>query len=192
MDAMPQVEEAEFDMLNAYLESDESADDCMLLSELDGFLTALVLSPSPITEDEWMPLALGSPARFASPEQRDAVLDIMRRRLGFIAATLRQDPEAYAPVFWSDEDGGPIADDWAYGFRRAMALREESWMPLLETVDDSILLAPIMALWEDVVPDEGDMDDEMDEAIGLAPELIPASVVAIYRFWYRRSNTQLS
>jgi uncharacterized protein len=189
MDAIPQVQDAEFDALHDYLASFDASDDCMLLSELDGFLTGLVLTPQPVAEAEWLPVALGDPPVFASDEQRDMILDIIRRRVAFIAAVLRQDPEAYAPVFWTDPEGKPIADDWANGFRRAMAMRDERWMPLLETLDDSTLLAPIMALWDDVISEEEREDSEFSDAVEFAPELITESVIAIHRFWYRRARS---
>ena len=96
MDAMPQVDEAEFDTLDRYLGSTDASEACMLLSELDGFLTGLVVSPQPIPEDEWLPVALGNPPHFASEVQRELILDIVRRRVAQIEALLRQDPEAYA------------------------------------------------------------------------------------------------
>jgi uncharacterized protein UPF0149 len=34
-----------FDELDAYLSSDETPEDCIQLSDLDGFLTALLISP---------------------------------------------------------------------------------------------------------------------------------------------------
>ncbi len=189
MDAIPQVDESEYDALHDYLASFDSSDDCMLLSELDGFLTALAVSPQPIGEEEWLPVALGDPPVFSSAVQRDQILDIVRRRLGLVRALLRQDPESYAPVFWTDPEGAPIADDWANGFRRAMAMRDEAWLPLLENLDDSTLLAPIMALWEDVISEEDRNDSAFSDAVAFAPELITESVIAIHRFWYRRSRS---
>ena len=46
--------------LDKYLSSDESPDDCMMLSEMDGFLHGVACSPVPIPADEWMLVALGS------------------------------------------------------------------------------------------------------------------------------------
>lgn len=40
----------------AFLLSDAVADDCMLLSELDGFLAGIVVCPDLIMPSEWMPL----------------------------------------------------------------------------------------------------------------------------------------
>ena len=188
MDAMPQVDEAEFDTLDRYLGSTDASEACMLLSELDGFLTGLVVSPQPIPEDEWLPVALGNPPHFASEVQRELILDIVRRRVAQIEALLRQDPEAYAPVFWTDDEGEPIADDWAAGFRRAVGLRQDAWMTLFTEPEENVLVAPIVALWDDVISESDSEDADIAEAIEMAPPLIPAAVIGIYRFWYRRAR----
>jgi uncharacterized protein len=188
MDAMPQVDEAEFDILDRYLGSTDASEVCMLLSELDGFLTGLVVSPLRIPEEEWLPVALGTPPLFASDQQRALILDIVRRRVGQIEALLRQDPEAYAPVFWTDDEGEPIADDWAAGFRRAVGLRQDSWLPLFTEPEENVLVAPIVALWDDVISESDSEDADIAEAIEMAPPLIPAAVIGIDRFWYRRAR----
>lgn len=46
--------------LNAYLSSDDSPEDCMMLSDLDGFLHGVVCSPVAIPSEDWMSLALGA------------------------------------------------------------------------------------------------------------------------------------
>lgn len=49
--------------LAAPLSSDDSPEECMLLSDLDGFLTGVICSPVGIMPSEWLPVALGgSPA----------------------------------------------------------------------------------------------------------------------------------
>ena len=45
--------------LDDYLSSDESPDDCMMLSELDGFLHGIACSPILIPTEERMSVALG-------------------------------------------------------------------------------------------------------------------------------------
>ena len=82
MDAIPQVDESEYDALHDYLASFDSSDECMLLSELDGFLTALAVSPQPIGEEEWLPVALGDPPVFASAGQGPVLLGVTRPRQG--------------------------------------------------------------------------------------------------------------
>ena len=48
--------------LDAYLSSEDSPDDCMMLSDLDGFLHGVICSPVAIPSEEWMTVALGADA----------------------------------------------------------------------------------------------------------------------------------
>ena len=42
-----------------YLDSDQSPDDCIGLSDLDGFLTAIVVGPELVISGEWLPMIWG-------------------------------------------------------------------------------------------------------------------------------------
>ena len=46
--------------LDAYLSSDDSPENCMMLSDLDGFMHGIACSPVLISSEEWVPVALGS------------------------------------------------------------------------------------------------------------------------------------
>ena len=45
--------------LAQYLDSDLSPDECMGLSDLDGFLTGIVVGPELIMPSEWLPVIWG-------------------------------------------------------------------------------------------------------------------------------------
>lgn len=42
--------------LDAYLMSDTSPDDCMLLCDLDGFLAGIVVCPELVPPSKWLPV----------------------------------------------------------------------------------------------------------------------------------------
>jgi uncharacterized protein len=46
----------DLDELAQYLDSDQSPDDCMGLSDLGGFLTGIVVGPDLILPSEWIPV----------------------------------------------------------------------------------------------------------------------------------------
>lgn len=46
--------------LDEYLSSDDSADNCMMLSDLDGFIHGILCCPTIIPSEEWMPIAFGA------------------------------------------------------------------------------------------------------------------------------------
>ena len=50
----------DLEALDAYLSSDDSPENCMMLSDMDGFLHGVICSPVMIPSEEWMPVALGA------------------------------------------------------------------------------------------------------------------------------------
>ena len=50
---------SDLEELARYLDSDQSPDDCMGLSDLDGFLTGIVVGPELIMPSEWLPVIWG-------------------------------------------------------------------------------------------------------------------------------------
>ncbi len=51
----------DFDLkkLDDFLMSERAPDDCMQLSDLDGFLTAIAIGPELIMPSEWLPMIWG-------------------------------------------------------------------------------------------------------------------------------------
>jgi uncharacterized protein len=169
--------------------SDASPEDCMQLSDLDGFLTGIAIGPELIVPSEWLPAIWGGdePA-FESIEQAQTVVGTIMGRYNEILRALSTDPETYAPLFWEGPDGEVIAADWAEGFVDAVRLRPEAWRPLLEDREALVMLMPILALCgdaEDGSPLELDPEEDAD-LLAQAPELIPACVAGIDGFWKER------
>ena len=52
----------DLDRLDSYLSSSEFGDELMMLSELDGYLTAVCLAPHAIPPSEWLPQIWGGEA----------------------------------------------------------------------------------------------------------------------------------
>ena len=53
-------DDLDLEALDQYLASEDSPEDCMMLSDLDGFLHGIICSPVVIPAEEWMVVALGS------------------------------------------------------------------------------------------------------------------------------------
>jgi uncharacterized protein YecA (UPF0149 family) len=62
------VSESDLDYLDKWLSSDGSPPNSMMLSDLDGFLTAVAIGPDLIMPSEWLPLVWGGGA----PEKSEA------------------------------------------------------------------------------------------------------------------------
>lgn len=98
--------------LDAYLSSDDSPDECMMLSDLDGFLHGVACSPVPIPSEEWMAVALGGdPA-----DLPNSVLEGIAAIFLNIIEGLMTDPPEVEPIFWQAPEGHVIAMDWCEGF----------------------------------------------------------------------------
>lgn len=174
--------EIDLEALDAYLLSDISPEGCMLLSDLDGFLTGIAVGPESIPESEWLPVIwAGKEPEFESEQQMQTVLGTIMGRYNQIAATI--DAESFAPIFDHNLNGDLIITDWAGGFIDAIILRSNAWKPLLEHHRAKLLLEPLIIL--------GDEDDFFGRATpeierrfyASQPKVISVCVVGIYNFW---------
>ena len=170
--------------LDAFLSSEDSPDDCMMLSDLDGFLHGVICSPVMITSEEWMTVALA-----ANPVNvPDWVLhDITDLYIG-IAKGLAESPAIVEPIFWQAKEGHVIAMDWCEGFMQAVSLRPKEWLRLIESGSDGHLMTPIM---HHMLDDNGNSamgvsQEELDEVLAEAAEEIPKAVSGIFNFWQRK------
>ena len=105
------TESVHLEELDQYLSSDESPEDCMMLSDLDGLLHGVICSPSPISSDVWMAAGLGAEPK----ELPDWVVNTLTDRYMEIAQGLAHDPMVVEPIFWQAEAGHLIAMDWCEG-----------------------------------------------------------------------------
>ena len=191
------------------------ADGVMTLDGLDGYLTALLVGPTPpqdLKTGDWLPAiwggdaAPGSPAPFASNQKKKRTTVLLLRHLRSIAATLEAAPQAWEPIFSvaeaPGEDGRELADagDWCLGFLAATDLAPAAWAPLF---DDAALgpgLASIALLAGEEAPtgpasSSGDdeaapaADDEDLDDPEVRDHLSRGVVDAVLALWERRPST---
>ena len=104
-----------------------------------------------------------------------------------------QSGDVFLPLLLEDDDGIAHANDWAHGFMRGMALRQEDWVELLEDEDHGGSLVPILALAHEHDPDPSmrpyqepmDADRREQLIVGIA-----AGVTALYRYFEPRQRMQ--
>jgi yecA family protein len=167
--------------LDAYLQSDESPDECMMLSDLDGFLHGVICSPTKISIDEWLPKALGDTSDSLPRWVVGTLAGLHKSILQGLAST----PPVVDPVFWHASEGHVVAMDWCEGFMDAVAMRPKAWLRLTESEAHSHLMTPIMA---HLFTDEGQSvlgipEHKLSEVLDEAAKAIPTSVVGVYKFW---------
>jgi uncharacterized protein len=161
----------------------------MNLEQLDGFFTALICCPDMVMPSEYLHEIWGGEMAdeeaFADQQALQDFLDLVMRHWNSITQTL-QSGGAFLPVLLQDEHGVAQANDWAKGFMRGAALRNETWLELFNDEERGGALVPILALAH-----EHDPDPEMrpyTEPVGAdrREQLIvgvAAGVPAIYRYF---------
>ena len=180
------------DELDDYLSSEGAPEGCMQLSDLDGFLTGIAVSPELIQPSEWLPVIWGHDfADFDNADAAERIFGAIMGRYDEILQSLAADPPDIKPIFWETEDGLAIADDWADGFVEAMRLRPVDWSKLLNDEDARLPLEPIAAIFEaektDPLPVGG--ANRRIQFFMKPANLIPSSVIEIDAFWKARRES---
>lgn len=156
------------------------ADDGMLLSELDGFLTAIAVCPEAVPPLEWLPFvwrAEEGGVPYDDPLDAQWFADSVIARRDEIVRDLSRDK--LRPIFDTDDRNGDVLwDVWIDGFAAAMALRPEHWARL--GARDPEALAQIATLTT-IAFDESPLDSvEINALEPSAPALLTNSVQRLY------------
>jgi len=185
----------EISELDAFLMSEATSDECMDIVTLDGFLTALVVGPGLIRPSVWLPVVWGgaSPA-FDSSEQAERIIGLVLRRMNAICAMFGEHATAFEPLLYESEvEGGELwsADDWCFGFMRAIELSFEDWDPLFADQANRVLVVPILMLGTDEGLDGIDAAADPEAEYESLLEMLETSMVAIEAYWRLRRQGNL-
>lgn len=98
------LSDEELDELSAFLMSEDTSDETMMLDTLDGFLTAIVSVPVTLLPSQWLPRVWGpSPNDEPAFETIDQAMHItgliMRHMNGIIANLQWEDDQELQPIF---------------------------------------------------------------------------------------------
>jgi uncharacterized protein len=162
------------------------------VSELDGFLTAIVSGPVLIVPSRWLPALWGDfEPIWDSVDEAKKFISLLTQHSNNIAAMLMEDPAAFAPVFEErrvEDRWVTIVDEWCEGYLRAVRLAKNEWQAGGQEIAD--LLAPIRAFTEETDWYAHALDDEA-EVERLRDSIVP-NVRAIHAKWLAvRSAPQL-
>lgn len=179
--------------LDEFLCSDDAPEDCMQLSDLDGFLTGIAIGPELIKPSEWLPHVWGGEEpEFRSIEQAQGVINAITGRYNDILECFAEDGLEFEPIFWQYKDGTVIAADWAEGFMDAVQLRPKAWAAIFDDKDAAQLMIPILVFACD---DDGEpllkiAPADFERIADQAAELFPAMLTGIFDFWLPRRAGQ--
>lgn len=178
--------EMDLEALDAWLEKQNRIIDGA--SMLDGYLAAIIVSPTSIPPDEWFFDLLGPKGNIATAHGKtlQAIMAIAARH-NAISETLSAAPQKYAPIFQRTDAGVVFAGPWCMGFAHAMKLRWTAWAKLREARGiECGLMLPIMLYCADQIG--APMDPEPNgintkDYLKTAYHDIPLVIPAIREYW---------
>lgn len=132
----------------------------MLLTELDGFLTGLLICPETILAGEWMTVVWGAETAGVPPFEDPLDVQWFEKSIAARRDEIARDLARgkLQPIFEVDErDGEVLWEYWIDGFAEAVALRPDAWDAL---ADDPAWAGPLsrLAMLIAVARDESDLD----------------------------------
>ncbi len=151
-DQSAKLTDKQMDALERYLDA-HAAQNAMHLEVLDGFLCALITSPSPVSPEEYLPYIFGGKMpEFKNQEEADEIMGALKQHWEYIESVLKRNNEYY-PFLYADPDGKCSANEWAYGFILGMDLRRDAWKEMVETSKTEGLLTPVLKLYSEYIPE---------------------------------------
>src|SRR5690606_34556926 len=144
------------------------------LEALDGFLSALVVSPGEVAPGEWQPRVWGGKEpRWQDEDEARDVQALLMAHWNMCAARVRHGeddlPDHLAPLMWLPEDPEltgedalhedelDVGSDWAHGFFEGVSLRESDWDAWLDGnawMEEAFDLLDRLATGEVLNPDD--------------------------------------
>ncbi len=166
----------------AHNDSREEGVDCVFsVSELDGFLTALLTGPEPLSPTVWLPVLWdGFMPEFASREAAEELTGLLLRHADDLGRVLFEAPEEFQPIYEMGDEGEVLVEEWCYGYMRAVEFSRKQWQPLFDAQPE-LLAAQMLLSGAYVAPDEEEPAEE--ELANLRDEMLPESVFAVRDFW---------
>lgn len=157
-----ELSDDEFDALEEILTSDAVPEDCMNLEMLDGYLAAVVISPTPLAPADWMPAVWSAHAdtSFASGGGMQQAIRLVLRYYNELVTTVGN-PEGWEPFCYagSNVDDLAVGEEWIEGFLQGLELWPTDWAGLVPHQDAEIVtetLQSVIRPWESAdeeVPD---------------------------------------
>lgn len=170
------------------LEAEDADPGVLDVSELDGFLCALVSSPELPAPESWLEALWGDfEPEWDEEEEYDAVIALLLRHMNTLAATLREAPAAYEPLLLTEQEDGEtvdIVDAWCEGYMRGVRLTLARWKAGGREVGQ--LLRPIRAFSSETDWQAHNKATEA-EFEQLAAALAP-NARALFGFWQGRAT----
>nr|WP_314262001.1 UPF0149 family protein [uncultured Devosia sp.] len=157
----------------------------MLLSELEGYLCGVAVSPEEFTPEQFLPMVWAGVEDESDVEpDHSALTEAVLKRYAEIKTELAE--ERYEPLYELDEDEGVLWEIWIAGFEAAISLDLPSWESLLQSRQESraqeaaYAVMSLLTASDPSMSEEDARDPEMIRLQQDAPHIIPEIVVTLY------------
>lgn len=151
----------------------------MDVSMLEGFLTAVALSPKQLAPGQWLPWVWDKAAGTTAPTpgaDSDRAASLAQRHHAYMVEWLAKDPDSFEPIYECGPEWSVPA--WCAGFVLGTTLDKPQWAAL--AVSHPQYLAPFQHLAAAT-----ELDDEAAET---AMDGVTPSVIAINAAWARQRH----
>ncbi|MEN8171001.1 MAG: UPF0149 family protein [Pseudomonadota bacterium] len=162
------------------------------ISELDGFLTAIISGPRAITPMEWLPVVWGAfEPKWETSEESEAMMSLILRHMNGIVNTLMEEPDRFEPIVLERElEGAPVTvvDEWCVGYMKGLALAAKEWRSGGEAVME--LMVPISLFSSKEGRKQLEQLDE--EEVEVLKRSLPTTVQKLHAYWLERRDSGLA
>jgi len=134
--------------------ADEESDAILSISELDGFLTAIISGPSMIMPSQWMPEVWGGKEYqpdWESKAQLDQFMGCVFELMNSNAECLTEHPKDFQAIFLEHTRGEKtytVVDDWCEGYVKGVQLDSEAWIKAPQIIQDQLAHIGVFAYEE--------------------------------------------
>ncbi len=170
----------ELDGLDEFLAAPALEETSMDVAVLDGYLTAILLSPRLVMPSVWlariwdMENGRRTP-KFADPDETAHVLGLITRHYHALAAEIAKDTPALVPVFLRGAQWG--VSEWCAGFLLGTAFDRDTWAALMEEQPEWFTPLNVLGLGDD-----DDIEEEYPD-LDAAFDAVMVGVQAIDNHW---------
>jgi uncharacterized protein len=139
-----EVAEEDLDYIDQVLLSVINDDSIFCVSQLDGFLTALVSGPEMIFPSEWFSVLWGGNENAPAWESGDEAMHffgLLFTMMNNNAQILTGTPDDFEPMTLMDIECGKTIEvfyNWCNGYMRAVELREDLWADISEDIQEHL------------------------------------------------------
>ena len=181
----------QLDFLDLILSKYGDDQSILSVSELHGYITAVVSGPESIAPSEWFAEIWGPDAEpvWENEQEMATFFGVLVQKMNYTLSVLMDHPEEFQALFFvmgeNDDDEHLVVEDWCLGYVRGISLRSEQWEKLPHALVEEGLAPILMFASDEMLPMLEQLNTEQIHQLQL--ELEPSACL-LYDYWYRQRS----